>query len=299
MGAMLRTTLAFVFAASTWQTVASASWELPEGVKTLTVNSYPMAFHDRGSGQTVVLVHGAGGHDYRVWAQLMASPPSGLRFVAVSLRHLYPERWDGKGGDFSIKQHAEDLAAFIDALGVGPVDLVTHSRGGSVGVMVAKARPDLIKKLVLMEGAFAGLVPKPAPASAKAGRPIGEVRNAAAARITQGDIDGGLELWLDRDQPGTWARRSDAVRQMSRDNAWTLLAPLEVSPVTCDDVAGLKMPVMLMQGEKTMRQMMNVVDATYKCLPSAERVTIPDAGHPMHLDNPAAFRADLVKFLSK
>lgn len=214
MGAILRTTLALVIAASTWQTAASASSELPEGVKTLTVNSYPMAYLDRGSGQTVVLVHGAGGHDYRVWAQLMASPPTGLRLVAVSLRHLYPGRWDGKGDDFSIKQHAEDLAAFIDALGVGPVDLVAHSRGGSVGLIVAKAQPDLVKKLVLMEGAFIGLLPKSAPASAKPGTPIGEIRKTVAARFTQGDIDGGLELWLDRDQPGTWARRSDAWRQM-------------------------------------------------------------------------------------
>jgi pimeloyl-ACP methyl ester carboxylesterase len=165
--------------------------------------------------------------------------------------------------------------------------------------MVSKARPDLIKKLALMEGAFTGLLPKPAPASAKAGSSVGEIRKVAAARITQGDIDGGLELWLDHNQPGTWARRSDAWRQMSRDNAWTLLAPPEVSPVTCDDVAGLKMPVLLMRGEKTNPQMRNVVDATYKCLPSAERVTIPDAGHPMHLDNPAAFRVELVKFLSK
>lgn len=299
MGAILKTTLAFLIAASTLQTAASAPWEMPEGVKTLTVNSYPMAFLDKGTGQTVVLVHGAGAHDYRVWEQLTAAPLSSFRLVAVSLRHLYPEPWDGKGDDYSIKQHAEDLTAFIDALGVGPVYLVAHSRGGSVGLIAAKARPDLIKKLVLMEGAFFGLLPKPAPASAKPGIPIGETRKAVAVRFTQGDIDGGLELWWDRDRPGSWARLSDAWRQMSRDNAWTLLAPPEVSPVTCDDVAGLKAPVLLMQGEKTNPQMKNVVDATYKCLPSAARVIIPNAGHPMHLDNPAAFRSELVKFLSK
>ncbi len=142
-----------------------------------------------------------------------------------------------------------------------------------------------------------GVVDSAAPASANPGSPIGEIRNAAAARITQGDVAGGLELWLDRDQPGTWARRSDASRQMSRDNAWTVLAPSEASPVTGDDVAGLKMPVLLMQGEKIARPMMSIVDATSRCLPSATRVMIPDAGHPMQLDNPAAFRVALLKFL--
>jgi pimeloyl-ACP methyl ester carboxylesterase len=58
------------------------------------------------------------------------------------------------------------------------------------------------------------------------------------------------------------------------------------------------MPVLLMQGEKTSRRLASIVDATHKCLPSAERATIPDAGHQMHA-NPAAFEKGLVQFLSR
>jgi hypothetical protein len=32
------------------------------------------------------------------------------RVVAVSLRRYFPERWDGEGEDFSIFQHADDVA---------------------------------------------------------------------------------------------------------------------------------------------------------------------------------------------
>ncbi len=39
---------------------------------------------------------------------------------AVSLRHFYPERWNGEGEDFSLRQHASDLAAFIQGLHAGP-----------------------------------------------------------------------------------------------------------------------------------------------------------------------------------
>jgi pimeloyl-ACP methyl ester carboxylesterase len=59
------------------------------------------------------------------------------------------------------------------------------------------------------------------------------------------------------------------------------------------------MPVLLMQGEKTSRRLASIVDATHKCLPSGERATIPNAGHGMHLMNPAAFEKTLVQFLSK
>ena len=36
-----------------------------------------------------------------------------LRVNAVSLRHYFPERWDGSGNDVSIQQHAAVLA-FLD-----------------------------------------------------------------------------------------------------------------------------------------------------------------------------------------
>jgi pimeloyl-ACP methyl ester carboxylesterase len=59
------------------------------------------------------------------------------------------------------------------------------------------------------------------------------------------------------------------------------------------------MPVLLLQGEKTPRRYAMIVDATHKCLPSAERATISEAGHGMHVTNPAGFEKVLVQFLSK
>jgi esterase len=277
-------------------TVAAAPWTLPAGVKTLDVNGYPMAFLESGTGESVVLVHG-GGTDYRTWRRQVESPPRGFRLIAVSLRHYYPERWDGKGDKFSVKQHAEDLATFIQALGIGPVYLVGHSRGGPVVVRTVQARPALVKKLVLMEGAFGALLEKPGSGEAPG---LSAIAKATKARFDQGDIEGGLELWFDREgTPGAWARRSEEDRQRTRDNTWTLVGGGSDYPVTCADLAGLRMPVLLMQGEKTSRRRASIVEAAHKCLPSAERAIIANAGHGMHLMNSAGFEKALVQFLSR
>ena len=148
-----------------------------------------------------------------------------------------------------------------------------------------------------MEGAFAPLLEK--PASGDAGPGPSAIAKATKARFDQGDIEGGLELWWDRHTPGAWARLPEEQRQITRDNAWTLIAGGSDHPVTCADLAGLRMPVLLMQGEKTSRRLASIVDATHKCLPSAERATIPGARHAMNLMNPAGFEKVLVQFLSK
>lgn len=293
---MLRILLVVLGLASAWYAPAAAQWVLPAGVKTLEVNGYPMSFLESGTGEPVVLVHGAA-TDYRSWTQQTASL-HGFRLIAISLRHYYPEPWNGKGDTFSVKQHAEDLAAFIEALGVGPVALVGHSRGATVSVKAALARPALVKKLVLMEGPFDAFQPRAESGEIKS--PARAVIPAIKQRFEQGDIDGGLELWADRDNnPGTWARRSEQARQRSRDNAATLIPDGGDNPVTCADLAALQMPVLLMQGDKSPRRFASIVDATHKCLPSAERATIPDAGHAMHVMNPAGFEKMLVQFLSR
>jgi esterase len=274
------------------------TWSLPAGVKTLTANGYPMAYFERGSGPTVVLVHGSL-NDYRYWMPQISSLSSRYRIIAVSLRHYYPERWNGKGDDFSLRTHAEDIVAFIERLGAGPVYLVAHSRGGSAALGATKLRPNLVKKLVLMEPAVPALLPKPEglakpdPRQARA--------RTTAAYFAKGDMEGGLEFFVDDvNGPGAWKRRSEEARQIARDNAWTALPMATDSDiVACEDLRKMTMPVLLVESEKGPGWLKTILNEAAKCLPAANRVTIPNAAHQMNRDNPAAFDQALVEFLSR
>ena len=117
---------------------------------TLRVNGYDMAFVERGAGIPLLLVHGAIA-DYRWWAVQMEPFGAHYRTIAISLRHCWPGRWDGEGDDFTVRQHTEDVAAFVSALQAEPVHLLGISRGGHIAFRVAQNFPDLVRARPLCE----------------------------------------------------------------------------------------------------------------------------------------------------
>ena len=116
----------------------------------LEINGYRMSYVEEGSGEPLIMVHGSLS-DYRYWARQAGPLRASLRVVSVSLRHYYPERWDGVGDDFTTRQHYEDVATFIEALGAGPVHLLGHSRGGNIAFWVGRHYPERVKSLILAE----------------------------------------------------------------------------------------------------------------------------------------------------
>src|SRR6516225_3185981 len=117
-------------------------------MQTLHVNGYDMAYLDVGKGPPLVCVHGSL-CDFRIWGAVIGPLSARHRVIAVSLRHFFPEHWDGVGDTYSITQHVQDVIAFIEKLGVGPADLMGHSRGEHISFRVAQRRPDLVRKLIL------------------------------------------------------------------------------------------------------------------------------------------------------
>src|SRR5262249_8742382 len=114
------------------------------------VNGYDIAYVEVGGGPPLVCVHGTLG-DYRVWSPVMGPLSRHHKVISLSLRHFFPEHWNGEGVDYTIAQHVADVIAFIEALNTGPVDLMGHSRGGHISFRVAEQRPDLLRRLVLAE----------------------------------------------------------------------------------------------------------------------------------------------------
>jgi esterase len=276
------------------QTTTPLTWKLPDGVKTVEVNGYPLAYTEKGSGPTVVLVHGAM-CDYRCWGSTTQALSDQYRVVSVSLRHFYPQNWDGSGDTFTVAQHANDLARFVEKM-APPVRLVGHSYGGLVISEMARARPDLVVKAALAEAATDALLPAPSAEQLANRKKFAEHTEGV---LKSKGPDAALEFAVDTlNGKGAWSRYPAVVQAIHRDNAWTIVgASKDISARgKCADFGSLKMPVLLVTGQNTSPRYKQILVEQAKCLPSSKTVVIPNVGHAMMM-NPNVFNPALKDFL--
>jgi len=269
---------------------------------TLRVNGYLMAFVERGTGAPLLLVHGTL-CDYRQWTGQMASFGGHYRTIALSLRHCWPEHWDGEGDDFTVQQHVADVASFISALEAGPVHLLGHSRGGHIAFRVAQNFPASIRTLTLVEPG--GVLAPDLEAGLPPGEPLialGPLYAKAAESIRRGEIDEGLRPTIDViGGPGTWDRTLESRKQMLRDNARTMLGQIKEqrAPFARADAEAIRAPTLLLAGERSPASFHRILDGLETAIRNVRRAVIPKASHSSNIDNPGAFAREVLAFLDR
>ena len=275
----------------------SPRWPIPRDAKWLEVNGYPLTYQDAGSGPTIVLIHGSI-VDYRTWEPTVAGLSSRFRVVAPSLRHHFPESWDGVGADFTIEQHAADVAALVRSLAVGQVHLLGWSRGGLVAVEMARQVPELIKTLILEDASI--IVAGDETDAMRQAKAAAENRmNALKSDIQRGEFEVGAQQLVDAlNGIGAWSRMLPERRQIMLDNIRTALADTR-NPIPKEALAALRMPMLLLTGENSPKSYAEFYDTLRKIRECGPTVVIPKAAHLMHLDNPVAFNAAITKFVSE
>src|SRR6476646_3590252 len=268
-------------------------------MQTLRVNGYDMAYLEVGHGPTLVCVHGSL-NDFRIWSGVLGNLSRKYRVIAVSLRHFFPDHWDGVGDTYSIAHHVDDVIAFIEKLDTKPVDLMGHSRGGHICFRVAQRRPELLRKLILAEPGGeldATLDPdyKPGPS------PLAARIAASAEVIAKGDIDGGLQIFMDAlEGPGAWKRLPATSKQLLRDNATTLIGQTrdQRPPFSKADAEAIKTQTLFIGGANTKGTLAQVLHALAAKVKGSRTEMIPGTTHPMFEQAPQKYCEIVLTYLA-
>jgi esterase len=274
-------------------------WPIPDGVRTVDIDGYPIAYTDRGNGTPVLLIHGSL-NDYRSWTAQVDEFARHHRVLALSLRHYFPEAWDGKGEDFSLAQHALDVAEFIRALRLDKVHLVGHSRGGAVAYLVARDTPNLVRSLVLAEPRGLEDLLDQKEIAEDGARSNEALFQALQENLRKGEKEAAARAFVDGlNGAGAWAAMTPLQRMIILDNIATAIDNGELPGMRREDIAKFDFPVLLVRGEKSLVRYARGLEEMRRCNPIiGEIVEIAGAPHAMHRTHPEAFNASVLKFLS-
>ncbi|WP_043631297.1 alpha/beta fold hydrolase [Nonomuraea candida] len=124
------------------------------------VNGIKLVYREEGhpSAPPLLLLHGRCA-DHNDWNGITQHFAARHRVFALDLRgHGASDR----PGEYPLPEMAEDVAALLDHLGLGPAVVIGHSLGGVVSYLLAMSHPDRVGGLVLED---------PPPARPLTGRP--------------------------------------------------------------------------------------------------------------------------------
>lgn len=260
----------------------------------------------------LLLLHGGRDHA-RSWDWVARALCSRWHVIAPDWRGHGDSAWSADG-HYAAQAHVYDLAQLVHQLKLAPVTIVAHSMGGNIALRYAGLYPDMVARLVAIEG----LGPSP----------------RMLAQRAQTDFADRERQWIDAKrgaaarQPRRYATIDDALARMIAENpflseeqarhltihgasrnedgtySWKFDPYLHLPwahDLPHDQVAALwgriTCPTLLMYGAKSWASNPEQ-DGRIAHFAAARVMTFADAGHWLHHDQYAAFMAELQAFLA-
>ncbi|MGV9883055.1 alpha/beta fold hydrolase [Streptomyces sp. NPDC003006] len=225
-----------------------------------------------GAEPTRVYVHGLGSASTVYHAHIAARPELvGRRSLFVDLPgHGISDRPADFG--YTLENHADALVAVLTKAQVTDAEIIAHSMGGSVAIVLAHRRPDLVSRLVLTE---ANLDPNPPETAGSSGIATYEeedfVGGGGYARVLEkvGPTWGATMRLTD---PRALHRSAVGLMAGTRPTMRRMLMELTVDRVYLQGASSGELP-----GQDALKAS------------GVRVVTVPDAGHNVMFDNADAF----------
>jgi pimeloyl-ACP methyl ester carboxylesterase len=248
-----------------------------------------IAYHRSGSGPPLVLVHGTTA-DHSRWAGV--SPALERHFTVYAV----DRRGRGRSGDgppYHLLLEAEDIAAVVEGIGGGPVDVIGHSYG-AICCLEAAVLSEGVRRLVLYE--------PPLPVGVALAPP--GVAERVQALVDQGEREEALLVFF-REVVGMPERELAAMRALPVWQVRVGLAPtiprelqLEAHyAFDADGVRGCRAPTLLLLGGESPPFARKATEVLHAALPDSRVVVLPGQQHVAIDTAPETFLREVLGFL--
>lgn len=251
-----------------------------------------------GAGKApLVLLHGllGSGRNWQTAGAGLAEVAGGRNVWALDLRNHGKSPWHAV---MTYEAMVADVLAWLDARGLGAVDLMGHSMGGKVAMLLACRHPERVRRLALVD-----IAPK-------AYHSHGHRAEFAAMnelRLAELQSRGEAELKMEG-RVADWAMRKFLTTNLERgeDGGWRWAVNLPVLTAALPEVESNPLgeeerfggPVLFIRGGRSRYVSDEDAAEVKRFFPAARVETIAAAGHNPHMETRAEFCAAAGEFLA-
>ena len=260
--------------------------------KDATVFSYKLHYLEAGRGEPVILLHGTGGEGAR-WMPT-------IQGLAGSFRVIAPDQIGFGQSDKPLTIYhtgvfAGFLAQFMKTIGVAKATIMGQSMGAGVALYMAVHHPEMVERLVLVDGGGYRSASDPPPAAPNwHNRQIANAGTLEESReymekliydhsfVTDELVEHNLELRL---------RSAFTIESMQTANERGL------GGVTEAQVSGIKVPTLLVWGANDPLSSPANADKLNGAIKNSRKVVFDKAGHYPFLEHADKFNQLVLEFL--
>ncbi|WP_328887733.1 alpha/beta fold hydrolase [Streptomyces sp. NBC_00316] len=234
-----------------------------------------------GSSRTQVFLHGLGASSGPYFTASAVHPLlAGHRSLLMDMLGFGISDRPTEFG-YTLEEHADAIAAALRAADAGATDVVAHSMGGAVAIVLAARHPDLVARLVLVDANLDPVAPAP-PRPGTSG---------IAAYTEEEFLAGGWKDIRDRVGPHWWATMRLGGREALHRSAMNLARG--TTPTMRELLLELRIPRTYLRPEAD-----GPLPGGDALVRSGVRVVaVPECGHNIMLDNPEAFAKETARGL--
>ena len=262
-----------------------------------TDDGVKLYYEESGAGIPIIFVHEFAG-DYRAWEPQVRYFARRYRCIAYNARGYPPSDVPSDVARYSQDRVRDDIRAVLDALEIDKAHIVGLSMGGFATVHFGFTYPARARSLVIA-GAGYGAAPDKREQFAAEAEAAASKFEAGMAQAAAGYALGPTRVQFQNKDPRGWKEFADQLAEHSVVGSANTLRGVQKRRPSLFDLAEkmktITAPTLIMTG-----------DEDWPCLepgllmkrniPTAGLVVMPNCGHAINLEEPAAFNAHLADF---
>ncbi len=242
------------------------------------VNDIRVYYEIYGEGEPLLLLHGNGGS---IGNFIYEIPELSKHFMVIAVDSRAQGRTSDSDQEITYALMASDMAALIDKLDLGKVNVVGWSDGGNIGLELAYAHPEKVLKVVTLGANYTNENWMAPPDSV-----VMAPDDPLILRISEFMKEAGEKA----DSLSPDPQRIPIIQE----KLGNLMA--KYPNFTPEQLNTIKVPFLIIAGDHDMISLDHTV-SLYKNLPKAQLFIVPHASHLVPLENPDLINSEIIRFL--